>query len=161
MPYSLYELLKIEGSVLEFEDFCNMQDGVFPDGSYFKSPVPYKCVVKNYSGTLVLTLNCKAELISYCDRCLDDIVCPVEFEVEGEVSFSPTDDPDKFYAKDGMLDVSELIVDYLNSSIPMKKLCKEHCLGLCPVCGINLNHSSCSCETKEIDPRLEKLRDLF
>ncbi len=37
-------------------------------------------------------------------------------------------------------------------SIPMKKLCKEDCKGLCPRCGIDLNHDECKCQKEEINP---------
>jgi len=43
----------------------------------------------------------------------------------------------------------------------MKPLCREACLGLCPVCGINLNSERCSCETSWRDPRLANLDTLF
>jgi uncharacterized protein len=52
--------------------------------------------------------------------------------------------------------------DYALLAIPMKKLCKEDCKGLCPRCGKNLNEDNCICTEKEIDPRwepLEKLRN--
>ena len=31
----------------------------------------------------------------------------------------------------------------------------------CPKCGVNLNEVQCDCPTKEIDPRLAVLKDLF
>ena len=52
--------------------------------------------------------------------------------------------------------------DYALLAIPMKKLCKEDCKGLCPRCGKDLNEDKCKCAEKEIDPRwepLEKLRN--
>jgi uncharacterized protein len=42
----------------------------------------------------------------------------------------------------------------------MKPLCREACLGLCPVCGTNRNRDTCSCENEWTDPRLEPLRRL-
>lgn len=33
--------------------------------------------------------------------------------------------------------------DELILSLPLKPLCNEECLGLCPVCGIDLNYDSC------------------
>ncbi len=37
-------------------------------------------------------------------------------------------------------------------SIPMKKLCKEDCKGLCPGCGVDLNFEKCKCQKEEINP---------
>ena len=30
--------------------------------------------------------------------------------------------------------------------VPAKVLCREDCKGLCPVCGANLNHGTCTCQ---------------
>lgn len=45
-------------------------------------------------------------------------------------------------------------------SIPMKKLCKRDCKGLCYRCGGDLNKNECNCSNAEIDPRWQKLIDL-
>jgi uncharacterized protein len=45
-------------------------------------------------------------------------------------------------------------------SIPMKKLCKEECKGLCFKCGKDLNKEQCACKTDEIDPRWKPLMNL-
>ncbi len=42
----------------------------------------------------------------------------------------------------------------------MKPLCSK-CKGLCPKCGINLNEDQCDCESEYVDPRFEKLKELF
>ncbi|MDR2669362.1 MAG: DUF177 domain-containing protein [Desulfovibrio sp.] len=45
-------------------------------------------------------------------------------------------------------------------ALPIKPLCRENCLGLCPICGKNRNLESCSCDTDGTDPRLSVLRAL-
>jgi len=45
-------------------------------------------------------------------------------------------------------------------ALPMKPLCREDCKGLCPVCGINRNRETCTCQSEWVDPRLEPLRHL-
>lgn len=45
-------------------------------------------------------------------------------------------------------------------SIPMKKLCKEECKGLCFKCGKDLNKEQCACKTDEIDQRWKPLMNL-
>jgi uncharacterized protein len=45
-------------------------------------------------------------------------------------------------------------------SIPMKKLCKEDCKGLCFKCGKDQNKEQCACKTDEIDPRWKPLMNL-
>jgi DUF177 domain-containing protein len=50
--------------------------------------------------------------------------------------------------------------DYALLSVPMKKLCREDCKGLCYTCGKNLNEGSCDCEKQHADPRWQPLVDL-
>lgn len=56
-----------------------------------------------------------------------------------------------------ILDFDNDVREFAILAIPMKKLCKEDCKGLCPRCGANLNYEQCSCPKEEIDPRWEKL----
>ena len=50
--------------------------------------------------------------------------------------------------------------DYALLSIPMKKLCKEDCKGLCTKCGKDLNDGDCGCQRNEIDNRWLPLLEL-
>ena len=45
-------------------------------------------------------------------------------------------------------------------ALPVKPLCNENCKGLCPVCGVNKNSESCSCEGERLDPRMAALHGL-
>ena len=44
------------------------------------------------------------------------------------------------------IDLDEIIQEQLYLSIPIKSLCREECLGLCPMCGHNLNNGDCQCK---------------
>ena len=50
--------------------------------------------------------------------------------------------------------------DYALLSIPMKKLCKEDCKGLCYACGKNLNYGSCGCEARQVDIKWNPLIEI-
>ena len=63
--------------------------------------------------------------------------------------------------RDGFLDVDEELSEMLEMDFPSKILCREDCRGLCPKCGANRNHGSCSCPEKEVDPRLAPLAKLL
>ena len=63
------------------------------------------------------------------------------------------------------LDTDKIIIDndvkdYVLLSIPMKKLCRDDCKGLCTKCGKDLNEGNCSCEPNEIDSRWQPLLEL-
>ncbi len=58
------------------------------------------------------------------------------------------------------INIDNDVRDYALLSIPMKKLCKEDCKGLCPKCGKNLNEGSCNCLKSNIDDRWLPLQEL-
>ena len=43
------------------------------------------------------------------------------------------------------LDLGEMIREQLFLSVPLKRLCREDCRGLCPTCGVNRNRTPCDC----------------
>jgi uncharacterized protein len=58
------------------------------------------------------------------------------------------------------INLNKELRDYAILSIPMKKLCKEDCQGLCHKCGKNLNFGSCNCEKEGVDMRWQPLLEL-
>ena len=58
------------------------------------------------------------------------------------------------------IDIKSDVREYALLSIPMKKLCKDDCKGLCFKCGKDLNKEQCTCSTDEIDPRWKPLMNL-
>ena len=62
--------------------------------------------------------------------------------------------------KSGELDLDGLMTEVFLLEMDTKNLCSEDCRGLCPGCGVDLNHEPCRCK-KEIDPRLAKLAQLL
>ena len=59
-----------------------------------------------------------------------------------------------------LIDLSNDVRDYMILSIPMKRLCKEDCKGLCIKCGADLNEKECECVDDETDDRWEVLAEL-
>jgi uncharacterized protein len=112
-----------------------------------------------------------------CGRCLDRF--PTGVEQELDLFYLPRDAarPDEQeedvelgdrdvvvgYHEGGRLDLGEVVREQLFLALPLKRLCREDCRGLCPSCGRNRNRESCGCPTAEEpgDPRLEPLRKLF
>ncbi len=59
-------------------------------------------------------------------------------------------------------DTSTVVVEQVQLQIPMKPLCEEGCLGICPRCGSDRNQKPNCCAEKEYDSRwsgLQLLRD--
>ena len=59
------------------------------------------------------------------------------------------------------LDVDGMVLDEMMTDIPDKVLCREDCKGVCPKCGVNLNHQTCNCDRTELDPRMSIIREIF
>jgi uncharacterized protein len=62
------------------------------------------------------------------------------------------------FIKGDTIDLSDIVREQVYLSLPMRSICKESCRGLCPVCGANLNESSCLCRKPEGHPAFSKLR---
>ncbi len=58
------------------------------------------------------------------------------------------------------INLAALLWEEFILSLPEKALCKADCKGLCRNCGQNLNTGTCACKPDDLDPRLEKLREL-
>ena len=108
-----------------------------------------------------------------CGRCLEAFEVPVDaaFDAlllpaesntghgESEQEVADEDLGVSFY-QDDTLDLAELMREQFYLALPMKPLCQPDCKGLCPVCGINRNRETCTCQTEWTDPRFEALRRL-
>jgi uncharacterized protein len=78
-----------------------------------------------------------------------------------DVASDKAGEQDKQVFSGASIDLTPEALRVLFAELPMKPLCREDCLGLCPLCGADLNNGQCSCEDKETDPRWEKLRELL
>jgi len=70
------------------------------------------------------------------------------------------DDLDVYFFEEAELSVRPIVEERIQMAVPMKPLCKEDCLGLCPTCGEDLNQGNCECREETIDPRWEALSKL-
>ena len=107
-----------------------------------------------------------------CARCNTPVEVPFHVEISQRFAKEPDekarpsseelslDEAEAEPIENDRIDLEDVILYEIKLSIPMKVLCKEDCKGLCPVCGQNLNKGSCSCVTKDTDPRWDALKGL-
>jgi uncharacterized protein len=62
---------------------------------------------------------------------------------------------------DGQIDLAPLLREIMFLELPISPLCRPECKGLCPVCGENLNITTCNHEDEPADPRLDVLKKLL
>ncbi|HEY6146875.1 MAG TPA: DUF177 domain-containing protein, partial [Thermoanaerobaculia bacterium] len=70
------------------------------------------------------------------------------------------DDLDVYFYDEPEVSVAPIVEERIQMAVPMKPLCREDCLGLCPTCGKDLNQGPCNCRDEAIDPRWEALSKL-
>lgn len=106
-----------------------------------------------------------------CSRCLEPVELPIETdffltlvaeEPESLPGESETDPEDAclYQATDGKVSVDEIAAEQVALNLPLKVVCREGCLGLCPTCGANRNDLQCGCADEAIDPRLAPLAEM-
>ncbi|MDU7440249.1 MAG: YceD family protein, partial [Clostridium sp.] len=74
---------------------------------------------------------------------------------------SESEDEEAVVVIDDVLDITELVETSIISTLPIKRVCKDDCKGLCQKCGCNLNVKACDCNKEDVDIRFEVLRGLF
>jgi uncharacterized protein len=80
-------------------------------------------------------------------------------EENEEIEVAPDELDVEFYSERSV-PLKQLAAEQIQLSIPMKPLCDESCLGLCPQCGANRNRESCSCQSSVVDERWGALEDI-
>ena len=70
------------------------------------------------------------------------------------------EDMDVYSYQGEEVDLEPLLREQVILAVPFAPLCREDCKGLCPVCGIDLNTGTCTCDRTPIDPRWSALRNL-
>jgi uncharacterized protein len=77
----------------------------------------------------------------------------LEVTQENEEVEIVSDDLDVEFYMERSISLRDLAAEQVQLAIPMKPLCEENCLGLCPTCGANRNRERCQCETPAGDER--------
>ncbi|ADQ40747.1 protein of unknown function DUF177 [Caldicellulosiruptor acetigenus I77R1B] len=155
--------LKTNGDSEEFE-FCESWEKLEFRGDilFFVEPVYFYGIATKKGNLIEVSGNVKTKLKTICYRCTDDAYVEVDVPFYEEYSNrEDTTDDEVIRFEDDVIEFDDNIVATIVLYLPMKYLCREDCKGLCPVCGTNLNVSSCSCEKDDIDPRLSVLKTLI
>ena len=134
-------------------------DGVFP----FRTPIDVTATAKNRASLVSLTIRACFSYSRSCDRCSTDFTREMDMLFEHKLAQTLVDDGNDDYIEtpDFKLELDDIVISDILLSFPQKNLCKDDCKGLCQICGKNLNEGDCSCDKREIDPRLEMLKQFM
>ncbi len=115
---------------------------------------------------IILQADIKANVRFICDRCTKEfeqvLLSNYKMVYLFNSEYKESEDINVAFLKP---DADKIILDddvrdYALLSIPMKRLCKEDCKGLCPGCGKDLNEEECGCRKEVIDERWLPLMEL-
>ncbi len=161
MILSLNTLFAKKGEKLKFEKkfYLNDEDLFETLGIIQSDELNLKGSVVSYGETLLLDLDYDVNLHKVCDRCLEEYEEYLEGSFNRTISREENDGISYVEAKDGNVNLHDIVCDEIMMVISSQSLCDDDCKGLCIKCGINLNDKSCDCEKLEIDPRFRALLD--
>ena len=77
-----------------------------------------------------------------------------------EIEITDKEELDVEFYSERTIPLRDLALEQVQLSIPMKPLCEESCLGLCPQCGANRSREECSCDQSITDERWGALKDI-
>lgn len=124
-------------------------------------PLAFKGEAKCSDDILTIIGNVKGLIEMQCSRCLEIFSHNIDLDIFEEFTNNSDKEDDSIAFFEDNLYLSEVIVNNVISTLPIKKLCNENCKGLCHECGTNLNLGTCNCNSDNIDIRIAKLMDLF
>lgn len=106
-----------------------------------------------------------------CDRCLGTATFPIDaaFDLfyrpegdlpdEDEVAIDEGEAEIAYYNLPGLI-LEDILSEQIMLQLPMQRICRENCEGICPICGLNRNEASCGCTQAPVDDRWSALRNL-
>lgn len=163
MLFELKSVFQNEGEVKEISyqlDMSNIDiDGVYP----FKTPVDITATASNRASLVDLELTVSFGYARSCDRCGEDFTREMKYVFKHKLAQVLESDGNDDYIEtpDFKLELDEMVISDILLSLPQKNLCRSDCKGLCQNCGHNLNMGDCDCDKRQIDPRLEILKQFM
>ena len=126
---------------------CEDEDIVFCTPVRVTGRIYERAAAKNDAECYIrLEMKLYGEYNTHCARCAKDLSKTFDIDAEYGVAKKVSEDStDYVEAPDGVLDVGELARTVFFLELPTRILCKEDCLGLCPICGCDRNVGTCSC----------------
>ena len=161
MRLNLKDIIYVPGASVPFEFQMDFSDLEFNGEKPVTKPVHVTGRVRNVADALVLEGEAATTLSLHCDRCWEPFEEEKVFSLDVLLATEVESEDSDIVLLDGHeIDLGELVREAVVLDMDTKHLCSENCEGLCPGCGVNLNHEDCRCKP-EVDPRLASLAKLL
>ena len=128
-------------------------------------------LLANTEGEVRIQGGLTAEFGCECDRCLAAARLPVDASFDlfyrpmmkiarvEEVEIDEGEAEIGFY-ENGGIELEDVLREQVLLMLPMQRVCREDCQGICPVCGADRNETQCQCRLETQDDRWGALRNL-
>ena len=128
-------------------------------------------LLANTEGEVRFRGDLRVDMRAECDRCLGEVLFPLETKLdlfyrpmsfiarEEEIELDEGEAEIGFYEGEG-IELEEILHEQILLLLPMQKICREDCKGICPLCGKNRNEAACDCKPVALDDRWKALRDV-
>ena len=163
MLLELKKVFLVENEILNAEYELDLHDMDFNGTKPLKTPIKVSANAVNRAGVVNLAVSTEFGYTAPCDRCGEETITSFCYGFNHTLvqSLAGENEGDYIETPDYQLDLDELVTTDILLELPLKHLCREDCKGLCPKCGKNLNSGECECDLREIDPRMEALKNLL
>ncbi len=167
MPVLKLNIASLSEGYAETQLWVTASEVALDDYPEYSHPINAKLDIEKIGRNIFIKAALQAEVDLICDRCVEQFTSRIDDSVRllytTDQNMRDREDEDVFVIADStdIIDIKEPVRETLVTALPPKRLCKEDCLGLCPICGTNLNVESCECQTNRLDPRWEKLQQLL
>ncbi|MBM9535758.1 YceD family protein [Desulfobulbus alkaliphilus] len=125
-------------------------------------PIQANCVVlRGDDDKVALQGKLSGPLTLVCDRCLTSfhfemqvewqqffVMAPEQFHDEQDQEYC-LKDLDTIVLEEPVIDLDDILRQQVYLALPVKALCADSCLGICPRCGVNMNQEQCSCTIRQ------------
>lgn len=161
MRLNLKDIIHVPGASVLFEFELDYSDMDFNGRTPVTEPVRVTGRVRNVADALLLEGDAVTTLSLVCDRCLQPFTREKTVALDALLAKEVENEDSDIILLDGdEVDLDELVREAFILDMDTKHLCSENCKGLCPGCGVDLNHEECRCKP-EVDPRLASLAKLL
>ena len=164
MKISITNIMKQNAAREEFYlKISPVELDITPQDALIDGDVLLDFAVANVGDVLLLDGNVQAVFLRSCGRCTKEykLTCIGEFKEKFYPAGTVGIGEDEFVFTDDLIDITQIVREGLLLAEPIQSVCSEDCKGLCPTCGIDRNTAECSCDSHEINPKFEALRQLL
>lgn len=167
------EIRELEQKPIRFEQSLPIGSIPFDLELDQQSPLKASGKVELHASTEEIRVkgNLQVSLRMECDRCTEPFTQDINEEFDliyvpapetspgAEIAIGPNDSHVGFYDGPG-LELNDILQEQVLLALPLQRLCRAECRGICPHCGQNRNETDCQCQSQMTDERWSALRNL-